>query len=620
MEAQRSNGSASVRRPRRTRPSNRSTAQSRPPGPSARSDPTRFDSFSATALSDTIDRSMRAVSARATLGVAPSALLGLWFDWTTHLALSPGKRMLLAQKAWRKNARLMRYAMMHALTEGETEPCIDPLPQDHRFDHEGWRKPPFNVIYQSFLMTQQWWHNATTGIRGMDERDAFAASFVARQLLDMWSPSNVPWLNPEVIQKTQETGGANFYQGFQNFIQDAERMLGGKGPVGEEDFTPGETLAVTPGKVVFRNRVMELIQYAPATKTVRPEPILITPAWIMKYYILDLSPHNSMVKYLTEQGFTVFMISWMNPTPEDRDLGLDDYRDHGPMVAMDVIQDITDADRIHAVGYCLGGTLMSIAAAMMARDGDDRLASLSLFAAQQDFTEAGEIMLFIAESEIAYLEDMMWEQGFLDARQMSGAFQILRSNDLIWSKYMREYLLGERTELFDLMAWNADTTRMPYKMHSDYLRKLYKDNELASGRFQVDGAAVALKDVTVPIFAMGAEHDHVAPWRSVYKIHLLVDAEVTFVLTAGGHNSGVISEPGHKGRSFRIATTAHDDIYASPEAWCDLAEKIDGSWWTVWTAWLDERSGAPTKPPSIGAPDAGHNTLCDAPGTYVLMP
>lgn len=620
MDVQKGNGSTATRRPNRKRSTKRASTlvPSAPATPSS-SDISRFDSFSATAMADTMDRSMRALSARATLGVAPSALLGLWFDWTTHLILSPGKRSLLAQKAWRKTARLMRYAIQQAMLRGDAEPCIEPLPQDHRFDHEGWRQPPFNLIYQSFLLNQQWWHNATTGIRGMGERDAFAASFVARQILDMMSPSNVPWLNPEVIAKTRETGGANFQKGFQNFIQDVERTIGGKGPVGEEEFTPGKVLAVTPGKVVYRNRIMELIQYEPATKTVRPEPILITPAWIMKYYILDLSPHNSMVKYLTEQGFTVFMISWVNPGPEDRDLSLDDYRVLGPMAALDVIEEVTGSDRVHGVGYCLGGTLMSIAAAAMARDGDERLATLSLFAAQQDFTEAGEIMLFIEESEIAYLEDMMWEQGFLDAKQMSGAFQILRSNDLIWSKYMREYLLGERSDLFDLMAWNADTTRMPYTMHSEYLRKLYKDNELASGQFQVDGAAVALKDVTVPVFAVGAERDHVAPWRSAYKIHLLADAEVTFVLTKGGHNSGVISEPGHKGRSFRIATTAHDDIYASPEAWCDLAEKVEGSWWRAWTDWLDERSGEPTKPPAFGRPGAPYEPLCDAPGSYVMM-
>jgi polyhydroxyalkanoate synthase subunit PhaC len=582
------------------------------------SERSRFDSFSATALSDTIDRSLRALSARATLGVSPSALLGLWFDWSLHLAQSPGKQMLLMQKAWRKNARLVRYAMMQAVSEGEIEPFIDPLPQDHRFDHPGWAKAPYNLVYQSFLLSQQWWHNATTGIRGMDERDSFAASFVARQLLDMMSPSNFPWLNPEVLDRVQATGGANFQQGFHNFLQDVERVIGGKGPVGCEAFKPGETVAITPGKVVYRNRVMELIQYQPATQTVRPEPVLVVPAWIMKYYVLDLSPDNSLVKYLVEQGFTVFMISWVNPTPDERDLSLEDYRKLGPMVALDVIEDIVGSSSVHCVGYCLGGTLMSIAAAAMARDGDDRLASLSLFAAQQDFTEAGEILLFIEESEITYLEDMMWEQGFLDARQMAGAFQILRSNDLIWSRFMREYLLGERAELIDLMAWNADTTRMPYKMHSEYLRKLYKDNELASGQYQVEGSPVALKDVTIPIFAVGAERDHVAPWRSAYKIHLLANAETTFVLTDGGHNGGILSGSARQGRHFRIATTAADEVYVAPAAWCNRAELVYGSWWAAWVDWLAARSGEPVDPPSMGLAEAGL-PLGDAPGSYVML-
>lgn len=579
----------------------------------------RSDSYSATAASDVFDRSLRAITSRYTSGLSPSSLMDLWFDWSMHLALAPGKRGLLVEKAWRKQMRLMRHAAAQLVTKGELAPCIDPLPQDHRFDHEGWRKPPFNLLYQSFLLNQQWWHNATTGIRGLDPRKEFAASFVARQLLDIFSPSNNPFLNPEVLARTRETGGANFQQGFQNFIEDVERTVAGKGPVGEEKFTPGETVAVTPGKVVYRNRLIELIQYAPATKAVHPEPILITPAWIMKYYILDLSPHNSMVKYLTEQGFTVFMISWKNPDPTDRDVGMDDYRLLGPMAALDVIQEITDCEQVHGVGYCLGGTLLSIAAATMARDEDERLASISLFAAQQDFTDAGEIMLFVTESQISYLEDMMWEQGFLDAKQMAGAFQILRSTDLIWSRYMREYLMGERSELFDLMAWNADTTRMPYKMHSEYLRHLFKDNELAAGEYCVDGSPIALRDVTTPIFAVGAERDHVAPWRSAYKVHLLADAAVTFVLTAGGHNSGVISEPGHAGRTYRISTMAHDDTYIDPDAWLEFADKEQGSWWVAWSRWLADRSGDLQAPPEMGAPDRGLAPICDAPGSYVMM-
>ena len=602
--------------PIRKRPKDNKHSTYTPPPESL--DP-EIDTFSANALSDIIDRSLRAWTSRFTNGVAPLALSQIWFDWATHLSAAPGKRMLLAQKAVRKTSRLARYAMASALEEGAAEPCISPLPQDHRFNDESWQEPPYNLIYQSFLLTQQWWHNATTGIRGLSSHDEQVASFITRQILDTYSPSNFPWLNPEVLKRAKETNGANFLRGWKNFMEDAELAIASKAPAIAEEFKVGEGLAITPGKIVFRNHLIELIQYEPQTASVRPQPILFVPAWIMKYYVLDLSPHNSLVKYMVEQGFTVFMISWRNPTPEDRDLGIEEYRRLGLMEALDVVQEITGADRVHTAGYCLGGTLLSIAAAAMARDGDDRLASVTLLAAQTDFSEAGELLLFIGENQVSFLEDMMWEQGFLDARQMSGAFQLLRSNDLLWSRYMREYLMGERAEMFDLMAWNTDTTRMPFRMHSEYLRKLYMGNELAGGRFTVEGSPIALKDISVPIFAVGADEDHIAPWRSVFKIHLFVESEVTFVLTNGGHNGGIVSEPGHKQRHYLIGTSAPQDVYEDPDTWRYAANEKIGSWWQEWSRWLAEHSGEATSPPHIGAPESGLPLIGDAPGTYVKM-
>ena len=602
--------------PIRKRPKDNKHSTYTPPPESL--DP-EIDTFSANALSDIIDRSLRAWTSRFTNGVAPLALSQIWFDWATHLSAAPGKRMLLAQKAVRKTSRLARYAMASALEEGAAEPCISPLPQDHRFNDESWQEPPYNLIYQSFLLTQQWWHNATTGIRGLSSHDEQVASFITRQILDTYSPSNFPWLNPEVLKRAKETNGANFLRGWKNFMEDAELAIASKAPAIAEEFKVGEGLAITPGKIVFRNHLIELIQYEPQTASVRPQPILFVPAWIMKYYVLDLSPHNSLVKYMVEQGFTVFMISWRNPTPEDRDLGIEEYRRLGLMEALDVVQEITGADRVHTAGYCLGGTLLSIAAAAMARDGDDRLASVTLLAAQTDFSEAGELLLFIGENQVSFLEDMMWEQGFLDARQMSGAFQLLRSNDLLWSRYMREYLMGERAEMFDLMAWNTDTTRMPFRMHSEYLRKLYMGNELAGGRFTVKGSPIALKDISVPIFAVGADEDHIAPWRSVFKIHLFVESEVTFVLTNGGHNGGIVSEPGHKQRHYLIGTSAPQDVYEDPDTWRYAANEKIGSWWQEWSRWLAEHSGEATSPPHIGAPESGLPLIGDAPGTYVKM-
>ncbi len=325
------------------------------------------------------------------------------------------------------------------------------------------------------------------------------------------------------------------------------------------------------------------------------------------------------MRYLTGQGYTVFMISWKNPGPEDRDLALDDYRKLGAMAALDAVSAIVPGRKVHGVGYCLGGTLLAIAAAAMARDGDDRFGSLTFFAAQADFTEAGELTLFINESQLSFLEDMMWEQGFLDTKQMAGAFQMLRSNDLVWSRLVRDYLMGERAPMTDLMAWNADATRMPYRMHTEYLRQLFLDNDLAEGRYQADGRKVALTDIRTPLFAVGTELDHVAPWHSVYKFHLLTDADVTFLLTNGGHNAGIVSEPGHAHRHYRVATRQGNDHYVDPEVWLAETPVRQGSWWPEWSRWLDAHSGDAVAPPEMGAPKAGYASVGDAPGTYVRM-
>ena len=568
---------------------------------------------------DSLDRMLAANLARATAGISPSVLWLAYLDWLIHLGLSPSKAAQLGEKALRKGLRLALHAQRSA-GDPDAAPCIQPLPQDRRFRDPAWRQWPFNMIYQGFLLNQQWWHVATSGLHGMDRRNERIVNFVARQLLDMLSPSNLPWLNPEVRDTTLREGGANLIRGAENLVEDWERKLAGKPPAGAERYVVGRDVAVTPGKVVARNRLMELIQYAPATKTVKAEPVLIVPAWIMKYYILDLSPQNSLVRYLVEKGHTVFMISWRNPGPGERDVSLDDYRRLGVIAALQAISEIVPGRKLQGVGYCLGGTLLAIAAAALARNGDQPFASLSLFAAQIDFRDGGELMLFINDSQVDYLESLMWDQGYLDAQQMAGAFQLLRSNDLIWSRLVHDYLLGGRREMSDLMAWNADLTRMPYAMHSEYLRRLFLDNDLAGGRYEVEGRPVTVSDIRVPFFAVGTTKDHVAPWRSVYKLHLLADSDVTFLLTTGGHNAGVVSEPGHKGRSYQVATKKEKERYVDPETWRARTPCKEGSWWPEWQAWLAANSDEDVRPPELGAATAASPPFPEAPGSYVLQP
>ncbi|SFJ78785.1 PHA/PHB synthase family protein [Bradyrhizobium sp. cf659] len=560
-----------------------------------------------------LDRAFHAMLARFTGGISPVALSLAWLDWSVHLAAAPERQMQMSRNVLRDTGRFLQ-AVAHA-TSQKPWSVIEPQGRDRRFKDPQWEAAPFNLLAQAFLLTERWWHDATTGVRGVSHANEAVVEFSVRQMLDMLAPSNFAATNPQVLEKAFQSGGENFVFGWQNWCSDLMRLLSVSKPAGDEQFVVGKTVAASPGKVVYRNDLIELIQYHPTTAQVRPEPILIVPAWIMKYYILDLSPQNSLVRYLTGQGFTVFAISWRNPDAKDRDVAFDDYRKLGVMAALDMIGRIMPDRKIHALGYCLGGTLLSIAAAAMARDGDRRLGTITLLAAQTDFTEAGELTLFINESQVAFLEDMMWQRGYLDTTQMAGAFQLLRSNELIWSRLSRDYLMGESSRPSDLMAWNADATRLPYRMHSEYLRKLFLDNDLAEGRYRVEGRSVSLSDIHAPMFVVGTLADHVAPWRSVYKIHYQADADVTFLLTSGGHNAGVVAPPDEPWHNYQVMTKAADAPYVGPDEWLKLAPHVEGSWWPEWAQWLAARSGAPCDPPSIGVGDV--DGLPDAPGDYV---
>ncbi len=565
-----------------------------------------------------LDAMAHALLARLTGGLSPASALLAWQDWLTHLAASPGKQMALASLAATQAQALAAYLRDALLAQpGEARGLVQPPAQDHRFDAAAWRQWPFSLWHQGFLLTQQWWDAATHGVRGVDPHHENMVAFSARQWLDLFSPGNQIATNPLVLQQTAAEAGANLARGAQHLASDIQAAITGHMPQASEGFAVGRDLAVTPGKVVLRNRVMELIQYQPATATVHPEPVLIVPAWIMKYYILDLSPHDSLVKYLVDQGHTVFCISWKNPGEAERDLGMDDYLRDGFHAALGAVNAIVPQRRVHATGYCLGGTLLAIAAAAMARDGDERLASASFFAAQTDFGEPGELGLFIDESQVSLLEAQMAQAGYLTAQQMAGAFQMLRSYDLLWSRLVHDYLLGERAAMNDLMAWNADATRMPAKMHAQYLRRLFLNDDLSEGRYPVDGRPVSLGSVTLPLFMVGTTTDHVAPWRSVFKLHFLCPAEITFALTSGGHNAGIVNPPTPDSRRrYQLLTRPTGGTYLAPDEWLASAPQHAGSWWPAWQQWLAARSGTPVRPPRMG--NAAYRPLCVAPGHYVL--
>ncbi|MBA3813535.1 MAG: alpha/beta fold hydrolase [Alphaproteobacteria bacterium] len=549
--------------------------------------------------------------------LSPASLAGAYFDWFTHLSISPGKQLQLIESALRKGASLIDYTFW-SLCGISTDDSIDLVQHDRRFADRAWQTYPFNIYHQAFLLTQQWWEEATSTVRGVDQHHSEVLPFLTRQYLDMWAPLNFPFTNPQVVETTICLKGLNLVRGAQHLVEDTKRALRKEPPAGMEKFKVGKNLAVTPGKVIYQNRLIELIQYSPVTEDVYAEPILIIPAWIMKYYILDLSQNNSLVKYLVENNHTVFMISWKNPGSEDRDLGFDDYLKLGIMDALNAISTITPKEKIHAVGYCLGGTLLSIAAAAMAREGDDRLKTVTLFASQVDYEEAGELLLFIDESQITFLEDVMWDRGYLDSSRLAGTFDMLRSYDLIWSKGIEKYYLGKRYHFTDLMAWNADATRLPYKMHSEYLRKLFLHNQLSNGKFTVRGRPIALNDIKAPIFSVATQKDHISPWKSVFKLHLFTDTEITFLLTSGGHNAGIVSELGHPNRSYQVSTHKKKAKHLFPEEWQATTPQHEGSWWPVWEKWLADHSGKRVPPPATDLSQKGYKILRNAPGIYVM--
>ncbi|UJB65477.1 alpha/beta fold hydrolase [Acidovorax sp. YS12] len=576
-----------------------------------------------------LDESVQAQMARAFSGLSPIALALAHADWALHMLASPGRQTQLAQRALELSLQAWRNT---GVTPEEGTP-----EKDGRFADAGWSQWPYSAVKEGFKATDAWWREVAHQGGGVSRHHQHMVDFFTGQALDALSPSNWAVTNPEVLRVARETQGRSLQEGFKFFLQDFREYLGANADTPAESLAPleyavGKDVAVTPGKVVFRNHLIELIQYSPSTDKVLPEPVLIVPSCIMKYYILDLSPHNSMVKYLVDKGHTVFIISWRNPDASDRDLKMQDYLSTGVLAAMAACKERTGAERLHTVGYCLGGTFLAIAAAALGRLARKKkaertakeqalipadmpeLASVILLAAQTDFTEPGELGVFIDEDQLATLRQTMNERGYLSGKQMGGSFVYLASRGLLWGRNTRRYLLGEDDASFDLMSWNADTTRLPARMHSEYLASLFLNNALAAGQYRFAGATVALMDINAPMMVVATTRDHVSPWKSVYKIHLQTDTHVTFVLAEGGHNAGIVSEPGRPRRSYQIASVEDNTGWIDPDDWKAQAPVQQGSWWEAMHAWVTERSGKPVAAKAIPAEHA----VCDAPGTYVM--
>jgi len=502
--------------------------------------------------------------------------------------------------------------------DGGGAPVIEPEKGDKRWKSEDWSaNPVFDAIKQSYLLNQHFLMGLVRNVEGVDARTRRKVEFLTRQMTDALSPTNFALTNPDVLRETMASRGENLTRGLQNLMSDLEAGHG-RLALRQTDtagFQVGKDLATAPGQVIFQNDVMELIQYAPATETVKQRPLLIAPPWINKFYIMDLREKNSMIRWLTEQGFTVFLISWVNPGPELKDKTFSDYMHEGLFAALHAIEAATGETSVNAVGYCVGGTLLASALAWLEAEGQaDRIASATFFAAQTDFEQAGDLLLFIDEYWLKEIERIMDAQGgVLDGRSMADTFNLLRSNDLIWSFVVNNYLLGRQPQAFDLLYWNSDQTRMPKALHLWYLDNLYRNNRLSRGELELDGHTLDLGAVKTPVYMQASREDHIAPYPSVYRGAKRFGGPVRFLLAGSGHIAGVINHPA----AGKYQHWTNDKLPKTVEAWVKGAKEHPGSWWADWRDWLYERSGddVPARTPG----DGKLKPICPAPGRNVLV-
>jgi polyhydroxyalkanoate synthase subunit PhaC len=550
------------------------------------------------------------------LGMSDPLNIGQAFlDMTARMMANPAQLVEAQISLWRDYMALWQTAAKRMLGE-PAEPVIKPSPEDRRFKDALWDESyVFDFIKQSYLLTARWMQSTVRKVEGLDDKTAKKVDFYTRQFADAMAPSNFALTNPEVLRATLESGGENLVKGLSNLLADLER---GKGELSikmtdMEAFKVGENIAVTPGKVVYQNDLMQLIQYAPTTEKVLKRPLLIMPPWINKFYILDLREKNSFIKWAVAQGHTVFVISWVNPGEELADKSFEDYMTEGPFAALDAIKAATGEDKVNVIGYCLGGTLLSAALAYMATKGDERFASATFFTTMVDFKEAGELSVFIDEEQLAALEERMSEKGYLEARAMATTFNMLRANDLIWSFVVNNYLLGKDPFPFDLLYWNADSTRMPAAMHSFYLRQMYQENKLSAGEIKLLGTKIDLTKIKLPVFILSTREDHIAPWKSTYAATQLYKGPVRFTLAASGHIAGVVNPPAAQ----KYSHWTNDKNPPTPEEWLKTAKEKPGSWWPEWHDWVRQHGGG-----EVAARKPGNGKLKpieDAPGSYVKV-
>ena len=578
-------------------------------------------------MADIAERSQKLVTefltqqaADGSLGNADPLNIGNAFmEMTAKMMADPAKLVQAQMNLWQDYLTLWQETANRMMGGGNgEEQMIEPDKGDRRFKDDSWTENEvFNYIKQSYLLSARWLQSTVGEVEGLDDKTAQKVDFYTRQFVDALSPSNFVMTNPEVLRATVESGGENLVNGLQNLLDDLER---GKGKLAismtdYEAFEVGKNIATSPGQVVYRNDLMELIQYTPSTDKVFKTPLLIIPPWINKFYILDLREKNSYIKWLVEQGHTVFVISWVNPDEKLAEKSFGNYMLEGPLEALDAIKQATGETDVNAIGYCIGGTLLASTLAYMEVKKDTRIKSATFLTAMLDFTESGDLGVFIDEEQLADLEAKMAERGFLEGSEMAGTFNMLRSNDLIWSFVVNNYLLGKDPFPFDLLFWNSDSTRMPYAMHSFYLRKMYLENKLVeAGGIELDGVKIDLRKIKTPSYFLSTREDHIAPWKSTYAAVNLFKGPIRFVLSASGHIAGVVNPPA-AGKYFHWVNAKKAK---KPEKWLEAAEQHDGSWWPDWQKWVKKSAGKqdiPARQPG----DGKLSPIEPAPGHYVKM-